>query len=87
MVMPGNITGATLARTLAENCEELKVILTSGYSPEIVSQDSPLIPGAVFLPKPYGPKELLAAIQSAHDTEPESASPEEEMELTGVECS
>jgi len=62
LVMPGRTTGVELARRLTATDPQLKVLFTSGYSPEIVGSDSPLDQGIPFLPKPYEPCRLLEQV-------------------------
>ena len=52
MIMPGQMTGNDLVNELKKRKPELKVIITSGYSAELVGHDfSDAV--ACFLPKPY----------------------------------
>ncbi len=59
IVMPGE-TGPALARRLRQTYPRLAVILVSGYSPQAL--DLAELPGARFLPKPFGFDELLRTI-------------------------
>ena len=67
MVMPNGMSGADLARILQARNPNLKVIYTSGYSPEIWSKDSLLTQGINFLPKPYNLQSLLNAVRLCLD--------------------
>lgn len=68
MVMPKGMSGLDLARELRARNPELKVILSTGYSPELLQQGStPPIPGATILLKPYRPDSLLTAIRNTLD--------------------
>jgi CheY-like chemotaxis protein len=67
MVMPRGLTGGELAAELRRECEDLKVVLMSGYSREIVDPDASLVAGTRFLQKPYLPDELLRAVRAALD--------------------
>jgi two-component system, cell cycle sensor histidine kinase and response regulator CckA len=61
VLLPG-ITGPEVAWKLVERWPELKVIFTSGYTRgELVDQDVELRE-AGFLPKPFGPAELLERV-------------------------
>ena len=62
-VLPGGMSGLQLAEKLRETKPELKVIMTSGYSPEI--NTSPTIGRAAFayLPKPYEIRTLAGMIR------------------------
>ena len=46
---------------------DLKIIYSSGYSPEAVSQNLPLKEGVNFLAKPYYPDKLLSIIRRGLD--------------------
>lgn len=63
VVMPGTMSGHDLARTLQCLNPDLKVIYTSGYSPDVIREAMEREPGVVFLPKPYHPQALFQAIQ------------------------
>jgi nitrogen-specific signal transduction histidine kinase/FixJ family two-component response regulator len=67
MVMPSGMTGGELAKNLMERNPQLKIIYTSGYSPEILKQDSLLAQGINFLPKPYDLPALLKAVRLCLD--------------------
>jgi len=67
MIMPGGWTGRELAtRILSENAA-IKVIYTTGYSPETFSADLPLKEGLNFLAKPYPPNKLLETVRRCLD--------------------
>jgi len=67
MVMPNGMSGGQLAKELIKRNPRLKIIYTSGYSPEILKQDSILAQGINFLPKPYDLTALLKAIRLCLD--------------------
>jgi PAS domain S-box-containing protein len=67
MVMPNGMSGGELAKDLAARNPNLKIIYTSGYSPEILKQDSLLTQGINFLPKPYDLPALLKAVRLCLD--------------------
>ena len=67
MVMPSGMSGGELAKALLERNPKLKIIYTSGYSPEILKQDSLLAHGINFLPKPYDLSALLKAVRLCLD--------------------
>ena len=68
VMMPGGVTGLQVAERLQADKPELKVILTSGYSPDIFGESaSPLEPGQIFLQKPYSPDVLLRIIRQTLD--------------------
>ncbi|HWD92790.1 MAG TPA: response regulator [Verrucomicrobiae bacterium] len=67
MVMPNGMSGGELAKDLMTRNPKLKIIYTSGYSPEILKQDSILAQGINFLPKPYDLPALLKAVRLCLD--------------------
>jgi PAS domain S-box-containing protein len=67
MVMPCGMSGNELAKILLARNPKLKVLYTSGYSPEIFRKDSILVQGINFLPKPYDFTSLLKAVRSCLD--------------------
>jgi two-component system cell cycle sensor histidine kinase/response regulator CckA len=67
MVMPNGMSGGELAKDLIARNPKLKIIYTSGYSPEILKQDSLLTQGINFLPKPYDLPALLKAVRLCLD--------------------
>jgi PAS domain S-box-containing protein len=67
MVMPNGMSGGELAKDLVARNPNLKIIYTSGYSPEILKQDSILAQGINFLPKPYDLSALLKAVRLCLD--------------------
>ncbi len=67
MVMPGGITGRELAQQLLAQKRDLKVIYSSGYSPDFVAPDFELIDGHNFLPKPYTQDKLALTVRRCMD--------------------
>jgi nitrogen-specific signal transduction histidine kinase/FixJ family two-component response regulator len=67
MVMPSGMNGSELSNILQLRNPQLKVIYTSGYSPEVLKKDSQVIQGVNFLPKPYDPQTLLRAVRTCLD--------------------
>ena len=67
MVMPNGMSGSQLAKDLIQRNPKLKIIYTSGYSAEILKQDSLLAQGINFLPKPYDLPALLKAVRLCLD--------------------
>jgi CheY-like chemotaxis protein len=72
MVMPGGIMGSELARRLARECPQLKVIYTSGYSPGMAGKDISLFERRNFLPKPYSIGKLAQFVRECLDDPPQS---------------
>jgi two-component system cell cycle sensor histidine kinase/response regulator CckA len=66
MIMPEGLTGGDLARQLKIRQPHLKVIYTSGYSSEIVSNEAGL-PAGPFLPKPYASPQLAQLVRDCLD--------------------
>ncbi|MBC8094929.1 MAG: response regulator [Akkermansiaceae bacterium] len=64
MIMPCGMTGGELARILVAKNPQLKVLYTSGYSPEILKKDSMFVQGINFLPKPYDFPTLLKSVRT-----------------------
>jgi CheY-like chemotaxis protein len=67
MVMPEGLTGRELARRLQERSPGLKVIFTSGYSPDVSDPALKLEEGENFLQKPCPMPQLLDAIRRRLD--------------------
>ena len=68
IVMPSGIDGRELAARLHVTAPALKVLLTSGYSPDLPGMKRD--PGGEqgFLHKPFTPDQLLAAVRQALDS-------------------
>ena len=64
LMMPGGINGRELAARLRQDKPDLKVVFTSGYSPELLDKDFQLEEGLNFLPKPHQPEELLNTLRA-----------------------
>ena len=63
MVMPEGMTGLELAATLRESRPGLKVIVSSGYSTDLVDRGRPESLGIVYVPKPCEPSVLLRELR------------------------
>jgi two-component system, cell cycle sensor histidine kinase and response regulator CckA len=72
MVMPEGMTGSEVAAQLRQRKPDLKVIFSSGYSPEIVGKDFSQTDD-VFLSKPYLPSQLARLVRQCLDTSPRPA--------------
>ena len=59
MVMPGGLTGMALCERLLEHKPQLRVILMSGYSDEIIARESNPRANITLLAKPFRYQELL----------------------------
>ncbi|HLP76528.1 MAG TPA: response regulator [Candidatus Paceibacterota bacterium] len=64
MVMPCGMSGGELGKALLNKNPKLKILYTSGYSPEILRKDSFYTQGINFLPKPYDFPTLLKAVRT-----------------------
>lgn len=63
MVMAEAMTGLELAERLMRQRPELKVVISSGYSPDLVRPDA--LPGLNFLVKPYDPATLARCVRKS----------------------
>lgn len=70
MIMPGRMNGLDLSRRLQQDQPGLKVVYTSGYNEEILSENSTLRQAANFLQKPYSAEVLLRMIRAELDKQP-----------------
>jgi PAS domain S-box-containing protein len=68
MMMPGGINGLELTAQFRTEKPELKVIISSGYSREIVDHDPRAAEGVLYLPKPCDALTVGKAIRSALDS-------------------
>ncbi len=67
MIMPEGLTGLDLVRRFRSDQPDLKVIITSGYSAEMVSRGIPSEVGIIYLPKPCEAKRLLVTVRNCLD--------------------
>jgi signal transduction histidine kinase/ActR/RegA family two-component response regulator len=67
IVMPEGMTGRELAEKLQEADSSLPVILTSGYSQDMIERDSVLNDRIKFFSKPYHPAQLAQAVRECLD--------------------
>jgi len=70
MMMPEGMTGWELAAKIRTESPDVKVLFTSGYSPEIFGTDVQFDARSNFLPKPYHPRLLARTVRSCLDDEP-----------------
>lgn len=68
IVMPEGISGRDLGRRLVADKPSLKVIYSSGYSPDAINPDRDLREGTNFLPKPFVPQRLVQMVRSSLDS-------------------
>ena len=64
LILPGEMSGGELAKTLRAKNPNLKVAFTSGYGAEIVGQE---IGEFAFLQKPYAPRTLANSVRRLLD--------------------
>jgi len=69
MVMPDGISGRQLAEKLKIDNPDLKVVYTTGYSPDLMGQDIALREGVNFLQKPYPPKKLVETVRNGLESQ------------------
>ena len=67
IVMPRGVNGWQLADEFRDQCDRLRIIYTSGYSPEFEKKDKVLERGRNFLPKPFTQHELVGTVRTALD--------------------
>lgn len=70
LVMPGSINGLQLAETILKERPDLKVLLTSGFSGQIMNKESAERWAGALLSKPYTNAQLAQAIRSKLDEDP-----------------
>jgi CheY-like chemotaxis protein len=68
MVMPEGMTGRDLAERLQAEKPGIKVLYSSGYSPDVVGGYFKLPENSFFLPKPYHPPKLAQAVRECLDS-------------------
>lgn len=73
MVMPEGMTGLELAETLQVLKPGLKIIISSGYSSEIVQAGVPTRQGVAYLPKPYEIDTLARFVRECLDRKLEAS--------------
>jgi CheY-like chemotaxis protein len=66
VIMP-DINGRELSQRLLMRQPKMKVLFTSGYTADIIGRHGILDPGMEFLPKPYGPKDLVRRVREVLD--------------------
>jgi len=67
VVMPDGMNGRQLADDLLKMRPGLRVIFTSGFSPDFAGRELSLQDGQSFLQKPATPKGILDAVRRALD--------------------
>jgi DNA-binding NtrC family response regulator len=69
MVMPDGISGWQLAEKLKAENPKLKVIYTTGYSPDLMGKDFVIKEGVNFLQKPYPPQKLVQTVRNGLESD------------------
>jgi len=67
VILPGQIAGPQLAKTLAEARPQLKVLYMSGYTDNPIVHNELSNPEVAFLPKPFLPNDLARKIRQVLD--------------------
>jgi two-component system, cell cycle sensor histidine kinase and response regulator CckA len=65
MVLPDGISGRALAEHAQSEKPAVKVVFTTGYSPDIAGRELTLHDGQNFLPKPYSAQGLFSVIRQS----------------------
>jgi CheY-like chemotaxis protein len=68
MMMPEGMTGWDLACHIRNESPDMKVVYTSGYSPEIFGGEVKMDSNANFLPKPFHPRVLAKTVRQCLDS-------------------
>lgn len=68
MVMPDGMSGLQVAHRILEDCPQMRVIVTSGYSVEVFGKELSQDDRISFLPKPYRLQQLLRTVRSSIDS-------------------
>jgi len=74
MVMPDGMSGPDLAQRLCATKSDLKVILSSGYTREQITDTDSLQAAHSFLPKPYSPDQLAHVVRRCLDGQTDTRS-------------
>ena len=69
VVMPG-MSGIELARQLAQDRPDIRILYLSGYTDDLVERQGALRPGRGFLQKPFTPDTLLHRVRELLDAPP-----------------
>jgi PAS domain S-box-containing protein len=81
MVMPGGVTGLNLVELLRLQKPGLKVVLTSGYSSQLIASDVASANRLAFLKKPFSPQALAETVRKSLDAR-EPAVPDKPFEMS-----
>ncbi len=67
VVMPGGMNGHELASQARQRVPGLRILLTSGYTPNAVLRQGTMEPGTQLIGKPYRKRELAAKVRAVLD--------------------
>ncbi len=70
IVMPGGMNGRQLGEAVTARWPHIRILYTSGYSRDALSQDGRLLDGVILLPKPYSKRELSEKVRQVLDEIP-----------------
>lgn len=65
MILPDGLNGRALATHVQSDRPDIKVVFTTGYSPDVAGRELTLHDGINFLPKPYTAERLLRVIRQS----------------------
>ena len=68
LMLPGGMGGKDLSERFLSEKPTLRVIVSSGYSPDWVEQHRSTRPGIIYLPKPYDGMTLGRALRASFDS-------------------
>ena len=68
MIMPEGMSGRELAEKLQKSDPDLPVIITSGYSQDMIERDAALDERIRFFSKPFHPAQLAQAVRECLDS-------------------
>ena len=68
MIMPGGCSGRELAVKIRADRDDIRILYTTGYSPDTFSEHLTLTEGVNFLGKPYSAAKLAQTVRHCLDT-------------------
>ncbi len=67
VVLPGGINGTELAEKICARQPSIKVLFTTGYAEDAITQDGRLDEGVTLITKPYGRDDLIKKVRAVLD--------------------
>ena len=67
VVLPGSLSGRSLANAVAQQRPRTQILLMSGYAPEVLGEREVSVPSPELLHKPFGKAQLARKIRSVLD--------------------